>query len=231
MIEQPVREARHAFRSLVRAPILSSVIVLSLAVGIGANTVVFSWLQALVLRPLPGVPDASEFHVIEPVTDTETRPGSSWPEYIDLLERVRSIDDLLAFRMVPLNVGEAARTERTYALLVSGSYFRGLRLEPAVGRFIRDQEVSRPGAEPVVVISFDYWQNRFNGSPDAIGRTLRANDRELTIRPYGSRRRRGALPRVRARPARQAPGAPGGGGRRHRGLGPARHSWDAGPNL
>jgi predicted permease len=181
MIEQVVRELAQGVRALLRTPILAVVVILSLAVGIGVNTVVFSWLQALVLRPIPGVADASAYYVIEPRSETGTSAGSSWPEYLDLKAQLRALPDLFAHRMVPLNVGEASRTERTYGLLVSGNYFSALGLRPVLGRFIRADEVTRPGAEAVVVISYGYWQTRFAGSPNAIGQTLRANGRDLTV--------------------------------------------------
>src|SRR3954467_5858377 len=118
----------HALRQLRRAPVLSAVVIASLAVGIGVNPTVFSWVQAIVLRPLPGVPDGSRFHAIEPRAETGSYPGVSWLEYGDLRRRLRSVESPLAFRMVPLNVGEAPRTERTFGLLVSGNYFSALGL-------------------------------------------------------------------------------------------------------
>ncbi len=170
-----------ALRALARAPIMAAVVVLSLGVGIGVNTVVFSWIQALVLRPLPGVADASRFHLIEAQNDTGVRPGSSWSEYQDLQGQLQTFDGLMAFRMVPLSVGEAARLERTYGLLVSGNYFSTLGLQPALGRFLRPDEALAPGREPVVVVSYDYWQTKLGGAGDVIGRSIRANDTELAI--------------------------------------------------
>ena len=138
-------------------------------------------LQAVVLKPLPGVADARAYHFVEPRAETGTFPGACWLEYRDLAERLRSFRQLLAFRMVPFNVGEAARTERTYGLLVSGNYFSALGLRPAVGRFFAPGEADRAGAEPVVVISYGYWQAHFNGAADAIRRTIRVNDRDLAV--------------------------------------------------
>jgi predicted permease len=169
-----------ALRALARAPVMAAVVVLSLGVGIGVNTVVFSWLQALVLRPLPGVADASRFHLIETQNDSGVRPGVSWSEYLDLSD-LQSFDGVMAFRMVPLSVGGAARVERTPALLVSGNYFSLLGLQPALGRFFRVDEALVPGREPIAVISYDYWQTRLGGAADVVGRTIRANDAELTI--------------------------------------------------
>ena len=172
---------QHAFRTIGRMPGVAAVVVFSLGVGIGVNTAVFSWIQALVLKPIPGVERSASFYNVEAKADTGTYPGMSWAEYRDLVPRLQSIDELIAFRMAPLNVGEAARTERTYALLVSGNYFSGLGLRPALGRFIRPDEADVAGAEPVVVLSHDYWQTHFAGDAAAIGRTLQINDNQLTV--------------------------------------------------
>ncbi len=162
-------------------PGLAAVVIVSLGVGIGVNTAVFSWIQALVLKPIPGVEHGASFYNLEPKADTGTYPGMSWAEYRDLEPRLQAIEELAAFRMVPLNVGESGRTERAFALLVSGNYFPALGLRPAAGRFIRPDEAAVAGAEPIVVLSHDYWQTRFGGRAGAIGQTLRVNDNHLTI--------------------------------------------------
>ena len=162
-------------------PILSAVVVLSLAVGIGVNTAVFSWVQAVVLRPLPGVADAGSIYLIEPRAETGSYPGVSWREYGDFRERLTTVPDLIAYRMTPFGVGEPGTVQRAHGLLVSGNYFRLLRLRPVLGRFLRDEEAARPGGEAVVVVSYDYWQTHLGGDPAAIGRSLRVNDRMLTV--------------------------------------------------
>src|SRR5438874_8272344 len=176
-----MRNLTLAFRSLARMPVLAIVVVASLAVGIGVNTAVFSWVQAMILQPLPGVPDTGPMHLVEPRTESGSYPGASWLEYRDLRERLRSIPDLVAFRMVAFNAGEAPRVERAYGLLVSENYFSSLRLQPALGRFLRSDEGVRPDADPVVVISYDYWQTRMAGDAAVLGRTIRVNDRLLTV--------------------------------------------------
>ena len=172
---------RHAFRTMGRMPGLAAVVILSLGVGIGVNTTVFSWIQAVLLKPIPGVDGSGSFYHLEPKSDTGTYPGMSWAEYLDLKPRLQSIEELVVFRMAPLNVGVPGRTERTYAQLVSGNLFSALRLKPVAGRFITEDEARRPGGEPVVVLSHDYWQTHYAGSPSAIGQTIRVNDSELTI--------------------------------------------------
>ena len=94
---------------------------------------------------------------------------------------MRTLPDLFAYRMVPFNVGESGRSERTHGLLVSGNYFSALGLKPALGRFLQPDESTSAGGAPVVVISYSYWQTRLGGSPAALNHTLRVNDRQLTI--------------------------------------------------
>jgi predicted permease len=162
-------------------PLQASVVVLSLGVGIGVNTTVFSFMQSRVLRPLPGVSEPTAVRLVEPTGDAGAFPGASWPEYRDLAARLRAFDDLFAFRIQALTVGTASQAERTSGLLVSGNYFEVLGLRPAAGRLIAPDDARRPGGEPVVVLSYEYWKQRFAGAPAAVGQTLRVNDRELTI--------------------------------------------------
>jgi predicted permease len=175
------RDLRHAVRMLVRMPVLSAVVVGSLAVGIGMNTAVFTWVQAIVFRPLPGVQDASEFLLIMPRSEMGTYPGSSWPEYRDLADRLPSVRELVAFRRDPMEVGEIGQSERLAGLLVSANYFPALGLGPAAGRFLRPDEAATPGGALVVVISHDYWQAELAADADAVGSSLRVNGVPLTI--------------------------------------------------
>jgi predicted permease len=180
-IESVRRDVRHAWRMLARMPVLATVVVLSLGVGIGVNVVIFSWIQAVVFQPIPGVVGAASFNLVEPRTETGMNPGTSWLEYRDLRERLHSFRDLLAFRMTPLYVGESGQVERAYGLLVSGNYFSALGLRPALGRFFRADEVAQSGGEPVVVISHEYWKSHFAAAPSVVGQVVRVNSRELTI--------------------------------------------------
>src|SRR5476651_2462358 len=94
-------DVRQAWRMIGRMPGLAAVVIVSLGVGIGVNTAVFSWIQAMVLQPIPGVADAASFQLVEPRADAGSYPGASWLEYRDLRDRLRTLPDLFAFRMVP----------------------------------------------------------------------------------------------------------------------------------
>jgi predicted permease len=181
LIENLLGDLRNAARSISRMPGLAAVIIISLAIGIGVNTTIFSWIQLILFQPLPAVTGAANFLLVEPRTEAGGYPGASWLEYRDVQTQVLALRDVVASQMVPFNVGEKGRTERTHGQLVSGNYFSALALKPALGRFFRPEEAERPGTEPVVVISYDYWQTRFRGAPDAVGQTLRVNERDLIV--------------------------------------------------
>jgi putative ABC transport system permease protein len=181
VIENLLGDLRNAVRTIYRMPGLAVVIIVSLAVGVGVNTTIFSWIQMILLQPLPAVSGASNFLLVEPRSETGGYPGASWLEYRNLQLQVPALRDLVASQMVPFNVGEVGQTERTFGQLVSGNYFSALGLKPAIGRFIRPEEAERPGTEPVVVISYDYWQTRFGGAPEAVRQKLRVNERNLTV--------------------------------------------------
>ena len=181
LIENLLGDLRNAARSIARMPGLATVIIVSLAIGIGVNTTIFSWIQMILFEPMPAVGGAANFLLVEPRTETGGYPGASWLEYRDLQTHVPALRDVVAFQMVPFNLGERGQTERTHGQLVSGNYFSALGLRPVVGRFIRPEEAERPGTEPVVVISYDYWQTRFRGAPAAVGQKLRVNERDLVV--------------------------------------------------
>ena len=174
-------DLRQAARAIGRMPGVASVVVLSLAFGIGVNTVVFSWIQARLLNPIPGVARGAAVRLIEPKTEAGVYAGASWPEFKDMREGLRSFESVFAARMTPLYVGEAGSVERLFGLLVSDNYFTALGVQPAIGRFFRPEEVSRPGDAPLAVISYRLWQTRFLGSPDVLTRTVRINAQPLTV--------------------------------------------------
>ncbi len=170
---------RSAFRNLRHAPLLSAVIVLSLAVGIGVNTVVSSWLRQSVFEPLPGV--TNPVTLLEVRDDVGSYSGSNWLEYHDLQAMVPAFSEIAAHRPRPLTVGDSARDVRVFSEYVSANYFSVLGVRPALGRFFLPAEVSLPGSAAAVVISHRFWQTHFGGAVDVIGRPLKLNSRTLTV--------------------------------------------------
>jgi predicted permease len=160
---------------------MSTVIVVSLAVGIGANASVFSWIQGRLLRPLPGVTASADLLLIEPVNDSGLYVGTSWLEYQDLRARVPSAPSLIASRMIPLYVGEPGATQRASGLLVSDNYFSALGVSAVQGRVFGADDTRVEGGAPVAVISHELWQSMFGSDPQVIGRPMRVNGSPLTV--------------------------------------------------
>ena len=176
-----IGELRHAWRGLRAMPLVSIVIVASLGLGIGANTTVFSWLQMVRWKPLPGVADAGRLQTIETRTVQGAYVGTSWLRFLDLQRRSRSFAWLLASRPMPLTVGDAPAVERAAGLFVSGNYFEALAQRPAAGRLLSPADAGAPGRQPVAVISHDYWQTRYGAARTAVGSTIRVNGQALEI--------------------------------------------------
>jgi putative ABC transport system permease protein len=170
---------RYALRTVTKTPWLSFVVISSLAIGIGANTIIFSWLKNQIFEPLPRV--TAPVWSLETKDDTGGYVSTSWLEYRDLRQIVSSFDGIAAQRPRAFNLGKSEKDARVYGEFVSENFFDVLELRPAFGRFFRSDEASRPGAEPVVIISYDLWQRQFDGAPDAIGHELNINGHKLTV--------------------------------------------------
>jgi predicted permease len=176
-----LQNLRYAFRQMFRNPTFSVVSIVTLALGIGATTVVFSLTNALLLRPLP-VQDPGTLVGFEEIEDGRSpRSSLSYPHIQDYRSGTVAVMRLGAVG----TRGLAIRTdgEATVALggFVTGDFFEILGLEPALGRFLTPEE-ERPGVpEPVAVIGFDLWQQAFGGDPGVVGEALRANGQVLTI--------------------------------------------------
>ena len=174
-----IQDLRYAVRQLAKSPGFTAVVILSLALGIGANTATLSWLNGAFFHPLHGV--AVEVFALEARTRAGSYPGSSWQEYRDLQERLTAFSGVLAQRPRMLYLGDSERGERVWSEYVSANFFTVLGIRPALGRFFLPAEVAQPGGAPVAVISHTLWQNQFGGTPAVLGRPLQLNSRVLTI--------------------------------------------------
>lgn len=175
-----LQDLRYATRSLLRTPLLTVAAVLSLGLGIGANTTVFTWVQAVLLRPVPGAADPDSLRVV--IFETrEGRPRSwSYPNFRDFSQRSEQLaiigqDDL------PLSIAVNGQAERAFGALVSGNYFRVLGVQPALGRLFTEDDDRAPNGHPVVVLGAAYWQRRFAGDPDIVGRDVTVNGSPMTV--------------------------------------------------
>jgi putative ABC transport system permease protein len=177
---------RYAVRTLVRTPAFTAAAILSLALGIGANTTIFTLLNTLFLNPLP-VERPSELVAVFTVADRNaTQFGNllplSYPNLKDFRDRNGVLTDLAGYSPpLPLSLSIADEPQRVFAELVTGNYFDVLGIHPAAGRFFNPDEDRTPDAHPVAVIGYGLWQRRFGGRPDAIGQRISLNRRPFTI--------------------------------------------------
>jgi predicted permease len=182
---------RSAFRALNKSPWLTAVIVLSLAIGIGVNTVVFSWLKASVFNPLPGV--SAAVVLLETRDDTGNFVSTSWLEYQDLRKMLPSFEAIAAHRPRALYLGDSEREARVFSEYVSENFFDLLEIRPQLGRFFAPDEATKPGSAPVAVISDDFWRHHFKGMPNVVGQPLKLNGHALTVIGVAPRGFRGAM--------------------------------------
>lgn len=177
-------DLRYAVRSLVRSPVFLSVGVLSLALGIGANTAVFTLLDQVLLELLP----VNNPRQLVQLTEHGAFYGSStgdnaisYPLYKDFSAQNRVFDGMFSSSQSPMSATFDNRSERALGELVSGTYFPVMGVRPALGRLFTSEEDGTPGTSPVAVLSYSYWQSRFAGDSSIVGKEIVVNNRKLTI--------------------------------------------------
>jgi predicted permease len=173
---------RLAFRQLRKAPGFALTAVFTLALAIGANAIVFSVLNALVLRPL-NVPNPGNLYMVERNYGSETTPSQSYPDYRDLRDQNRSFDSLVMYDIrggVGLDTGKG-NPSVVWPYMVSGNYFDALGIQPYLGRFIHASEEHGKNSMPEIVLSYALWHSYFNGDGGVIGRVVQINKHPFTI--------------------------------------------------
>jgi predicted permease len=183
-------DVKLAFRTLFRTPFVTAVAILSLALGIGANSAIFSLFNQILLRPLP-------VHAPEELVNLSApgpKPGSqscgpaggcadvfSYPMFLDLEKGQTVFAGIAAHNVFGATLSYRGQAEDDSGMLVSGGYFPLLGLQPALGRLFGHYDDDRRGADSIVVLSYDYWQSRFGGSPNVLNEALVVNGHPMTI--------------------------------------------------
>jgi predicted permease len=181
-IESAARDVRYTSRGLLHSPGFTVAAVLSLALGIGANTAIFSLFHTLMLSRLP---IAHPEQLVQMVTTGGWSHGtSSYPLYLDLRKRTELFRDVAARTYTGktrLEPGNGARAELVERELVTGNYFSMLGVTPVLGRVFTDDDNRTPHAHPLAVLSYDFWRNRFGSDAGIVGRTLIVDEMPLTV--------------------------------------------------
>ena len=178
LVEDLRHDLRFALRMLRKSPSFTAVAIITLALGIGANAVVFGVLNALILRPL-NVPRPESLYQLERASDKVG--NESYPNYLDLRDRNRTFDGLAAFAIAPAALDTGGNPSHVWVYQVSGNYFDVLDIQPYVGRFIHASDEHGPNSAPYIVLTYAYWRSHFDGDRSVVGRRVQLNKSPFTI--------------------------------------------------
>ena len=171
-----LQDLRLALRRLAKTPAFTVVTVLTLALAIGANTTTFSALNHFLLRPLPvDRPDQLVF------LNSGRGPTQSYPDYLDLRDRNRTLAGLIAYRISPVAFSQGGKNAQLWGYEATGNYFDVLGVHALLGRTLTPDDDRRGTTHPVIVLNYNAWRNRFGGDPNIVGKTAKLNGLDYTI--------------------------------------------------
>jgi predicted permease len=174
-------DVRLGLRTLLKAPLFTVAVVLTLGLGIGANAAVFTIVNRLLLKPLP-VRDAGGLYVLAVQHEGNEDPHNvSWLDYQDFKDKSGAFEELAAYDVNFVGLSTENRAERITVSYVTSNYFSMLGVPPALGRVLQPGDATVPGADPIVILGHSYWKKRFNSDPSAIGRNVIVNGKPYTV--------------------------------------------------
>jgi predicted permease len=180
MIGDLWQDIRFGLRMLRKSPGFTLVAVLSLTLGIGANTAIFSLINTTLLRPLP-IANPEQLVALNNSEENRRFPTFSYPNYKDFRDRNEVFSGLIAYQLAPISLSHDGINERLWGYEVTGNYFEVLGVNAAAGRLISPDDDAVAGASPVAVVSYKSWKQRFGGEPGIVGRDVIVNGRSYTI--------------------------------------------------
>jgi predicted permease len=182
LLETSWRDLCYGLRMLRKSPGFAAIAILTLALGIAANTTVLSWISATLLNPIPGVAHTSDLVTVMRGDRTDhPTPPFSYPDLRDLSERTQTFSGLLGYHDDYMSLTGVAKPERIYGALTTANYFDLLGVHPILGRaFLPEEGTLRAGAA-VIVIGYAVWQNHFAGDPQIVGKTIQINRHPYTV--------------------------------------------------
>src|SRR5215470_8184799 len=181
LLEELRQDLRYGARMLRKNPGFTLIAVLTLALGIGANTAIFSLVNTILLRPLPVREPQRLVSVFPTILRTGEALAFSYPNYVDVRDRNDVFSDLAAFHITGMSLSRNGNNEIIYGYLASGNYFEMLGIKAAMGRTFTPEDDRTPGAHPVAVLSYASWQKRFGADRNIVGQTVLLNNQSYTI--------------------------------------------------
>ena len=185
-----LQDLRYAIRQLRKSPGFTLAAVVTLAMAIGANAVVFSVLNGLILRPL-NVPQPESLYLLENAKDKVT--SQSYPDYLDLRDRNHSFDGLTGYGITQISLNAGEGPSLIWGLESTTNFFDALRIQPYLGRFFHDSDDHGPNSAPFLVLSYDYWHAHFHDDRGVVGRVVQLNEHPYTIIGVAPPRFRGTI--------------------------------------
>ena len=172
------QDLRFGARMLLKKPGFTLIAVITLGLGIGANTAIFSLVNTVTLRPLP-VAEPERIVDVTPLGKGASVGAFSYPAYKDFRDKNEVFDGLVAYIPAPMNLSQNGVNERVWGYLATGNYFDTLGVRAIKGRAFTREDDLVPGAHPVAVVSYGCWQRRFGGDPNLVGRGVKLNGRDF----------------------------------------------------
>jgi len=181
-MQQLLQDVRFGLRMMAKNPGFTAVAIMTLALGIAANSTIFSWINSTLLTPIPGVSHTNDMVAVMRGEISEiSTPPFSYPDYADLRARTQSLSGLLAYQDDFVTLTGTGKPQRIYAAMISADYFQVLGLQPILGRFLLPVEEEKLGTTPSVVISYALWQTHFGADRSIVGKTVEINRSLCTI--------------------------------------------------
>lgn len=175
------QDLRYGWRTLAKSPGFAIIAVVTLGLGMAVNTTIFSVVNGLLLRPLP-VPHPEQVTVLAmDMPDKTSGHAFSYPDYADIKAQNDSFSDIFAYRVSLGGLAADGKSDHLLFSRVTGNYFLALGIKPALGRLILPTEGQAPNADPIVVLGYSYWQKRFGGDRNIIGKQVELNEQPATI--------------------------------------------------
>ena len=175
------QDLRHSVRTLLKRPGFTLTIVTTLALGIGANATIFTWIKVVLLESLPGIDRPEDLVEIWGATSHNSALSTSYLDYLDFRDRNATLSALMAHQVLAMNLGRGEKPERVRGAVVSGNYFDVLGVKAFLGRTFVPEEDRTPNSHPVTVIGYGFWQRRFGSDTGVIGRTITLNEHDFSI--------------------------------------------------
>ena len=177
------QDLRYGFRMLAKSPGFTAVAVLTLALGIGGNATVFSWIRSVLLNPLPGIADTGNLVAAETVMPSGEYHTSSYPDFKDYRDRNHVFSGLIGFELagVDMSLRNDAPPERVWGIIATENYFDVLGVHAAMGRTFHEEPNQGLNSDPYIVLGNGLWARRFGSDPKVVGRTVHLNGHPFTV--------------------------------------------------